>query len=131
METLTLNRRDVAQRVKRAYVDGRLSAQSDAPRCVYRNVHDGTKCAIGEVLPDAWADALDGGLFGELSDRLNGQLVGDLLDAGLVVSDDPAWLKTLQSRHDMWASARRCGTSAEVSDSRGAFLKHLKLGLAE
>lgn len=98
MEPIHLPVREVALAAKKAYDEGRLSAQHrDADGrsgCFYRDA-GGFPCAIGAFLDTAAAKRFD--LFpGE------GTGIDDIVSEGGATTDDLVGLSDLQEAHDWW-----------------------------
>lgn len=90
---IVLKAADVIAAARRAYEEGRLSAQGPTPECSYRD-SSGLPCAIGAALTDEEANGLGGS-------------IGSAVNWGDVVTDDKGRLTTLQTAHDLWANDRR------------------------
>lgn len=106
--------RDVALAAKKAYDEGRLSAQGPTPACQYRDL-SGRPCAIGAALTDAQA----GGLCGAIE---------WLIGKGRVRSRGHRALAHIRRAHDRWAGAE--GPS-EFAKHEAGFLKALRPYLAK
>lgn len=87
--------REVALAAKKAFDEGRLSAQGPTPACEYRD-KSGLPCAIGAALPD------------HVANRSEGCTVEELRSRGTVALSEPAVnaLSDLQDAHDDWCHAR-------------------------
>lgn len=122
---IQLNVLKVAQAAKKAFDEGRLSAQGPTPMCAYRD-DSGRPCAIGAALTDRQAKALDDA--GEFS----ATGVVKLLREGRIKTDSPDDLSALQATHDDWAvsvSGRR--SAQRIEHDRAAFVRVLGRILGE
>lgn len=92
--TIHLTLKAVKEAGRKAYLEGRLSAQGPTPECAYRD-KSGRPCIIGAALTDEEARALDHADDGSID---------DLIREGLVKTAATAALPALQTAHDHWAS---------------------------
>lgn len=86
-----LELRTVALAAKKAFDEGRLSAQGPTPACRYRDAA-GRPCAIGAALSDDFARSLR-----------QHENVWALRETGIITTDDFEGLRKLQNTHDSWA----------------------------
>lgn len=85
-----LELRTVALAAKKAFDEGRLSAQGPTPACEYRDC-SGLPCAIGAALSDDFARGLP-----------KNANVWAMRETGLITTDDFEGLRNLQDAHDRW-----------------------------
>lgn len=101
MKPINLPLAKVVKAARKAYDEGRLSAQGPTPACRYRD-RSGRPCAIGAALTDKRARECDG--YGA-SD------IPSLVRSGALVTDDVDALDNLQIAHDYWANGAANGAT--------------------
>lgn len=85
---------------RQAIKDDRLALLANG-FCKYH--HQGLVCAIGAVMPKDFAISCDNV---EDSFKVSNSNAHNLLDAGIISTDDEALLKVLQEKHDKMIAAR-------------------------
>lgn len=94
---ITLSLAQVKEAGRKAYLEGRLSAQvtrNHIGKCKYRDLN-GAPCVIGASLTDAQARRFD---------KRASSAISDLVAENLVKTNDLSGLCALQSAHDMWSA---------------------------
>ena len=97
---------EVVEAGRKAYLEGRLSAQGPTPECRYRD-SSGHPCVIGAALTDKQALYLDRNYDAQVH-----KLPVEVLDCGI----DLRAIRRIQQAHDEWASpeTRRSGKLAHT-----------------
>lgn len=114
---ITLNLEDVKAAARKAYAEGRLSAQAPEPVCEYRSVQDGKTyaCGIGAAMTDEQVAELLSTEGGDDFETLNGSGLDDLSLKYRIRTDDFAGVLAIQEAHDGWASL---GGESQASQDR-------------
>ena len=120
---IVLNVRDVALAAKKAFDEGRLSAQGPTPACKYRD-DSGRPCAIGAALSADEIDRLLHGAEAEMETPIAGlapHFRTDRLDA----------LTELQDAHDEWCHTRGGSGPSTPKAAKRDFVRVLSRLLAD